>query len=744
MMLFPLLSSLTLFGQEQPSTSSIRGKVLDKITKQPLVGASVWLLNSKRGASTDENGAYAIEGVPLGHHSVRVSLLGYRAESREDIPVVPRRTAIVNIELEPTLIEIEGPTVRADLFALDIDKSLTSILSVKRQEVASTPGPPDLFRRLQSTAGVVRASDQSPMLIVRGGSADENLTLIDHMEVYSPFHFASLGGGMENGLSIVDPRLIEDVAFSPGGFSVKYGDRLSSVSEIILREPDKTRVTGDAYLNISGLGSFFTGPLTDNSSWMVSARRGFWDLIMKMRGEDYRPRTIDLHSKFIYEPASDHKLTLTGIYVQDEVSGLRKEEKNLANVEKNMRITKDVLSLGLNWRWLYSKSGYLLLTPYVNLNSWAERKGPAENPDHFTTDTKEELWGIRAEVVYQFSKQHQISFGGDFKGLQATYDKQAGADTLRTGEVVPPYSIVFGPTSSSKAAAFIEYTTFPFSWLRASAGVRYDFFDFIDHGVVSPRFAASAEILDQVRVYGAVGLFTQFPTFYRIFLHPANAGLMPSKAMHYIAGTEYLVRPDLQLKVEAYYKDMFDLAAAPTDTSRVFVSSGMRYSYGIEFTATQRMSNNLYVLANYTNSTSRSKDVSAPYEYDFDFDSPHMFNLMASYRIGDWWDIGVTYRYAVGTPYTPYDLSRRRIMGGRWYCAMGPKNSARLPDYHRLDVRVDHRFLFRSWNLDLYVEIWNLTGHENVVRYDYNEDFTQREPFVLFRLMPMIGIAAEF
>jgi outer membrane receptor protein involved in Fe transport len=734
----------TLLGQDQVQRSIIRGKILDKITKQPLAGANVWLIKSKLGTVADEAGYYTIESVPIGRHSLRISLVGYRTEMREDIPVVSGRAAVVNIELELNLIEMENVEVQAEYFESDVDKSLVSILSIKREEVSKTPGPPDLFRRLQSVAGVVRASDQSPMLVVRGGSADENLTLIDNMEVFSPYHFASFGGGMENGLSIIDPKLIEDVTFSSGGFSVKYGDRLSSVSEITLREPDKKHITGDAYLNVSGIGSFFTGPLTENSSWMISGRRGFYDLIMKLRGEDYRPRTIDLHSKILYEPSPEHSFSITGIYVQDEVTGLRKEEKNLTGVQKNMKITKDVLSLGLNWRWLYSKNGFLLITPYVNLNSWDEHKGPEENPDYFTTGTKENIMGIRAEAVYQLSREHQITFGGDVKSVEATYDKRAGADTLFTGVSIPAYSISFGPSYASKVAVFAEYTVFPFPWLRTSAGVRYDYFDYIQRGVVSPRFAMSAEINEQIRMYGAIGMFTQFLSFYKIFLHPANTRLAPSKAIHYIAGTEYLVYPDLQLKVEGFYKGMRDLTTASTDTSKILVSSGSGHSYGIEFTVTQRMSNNLFILVNYTNSKSRRSDISAPSEYDFDFDSPHMFNLMANYRIGDWWEIGLIYRYATGLPYTPYELSTRRIVGGRWFCDKDAKNSARLPDYQRLDIRIDHRFIYNSWNLDLFIEVWNLTGHENVVRYDYNEDFTEEVPFVLFRLMPMIGIAVEF
>ena len=187
-----------------------------------------------------------------------------------------------------------------------------------------------------------------------------------------------------------------------------------------------------------------------------------------------------------------------------------------------------------------------------------------------------------------------------------------------------------------------------------------------------------------------------------------------------------------------------DLPITATDTSKVYRSTGEGYAKGIESSLTKKMGTNLYLLLNYTYSHSCRADDANGDEYDFDYDSPHMLNIMATYKLGNWWEFGLIYRYATGLPYTPYDISTRREVDGIWYCDKDSKNSERLPDYQRLDIRIDRRFIFKTWNFSLYLEVWNLTNHENITRYEYSEDFSEKEPVKLFPIMPMLGIAVEF
>jgi outer membrane receptor protein involved in Fe transport len=727
--------------------SIISGSVLDETTKQPLANVNILLLNTMYGAATDQEGRFVIENVPIGRYSITARIIGYEQQSVADITVLPKRTTTVNFELELKPIETTELIVQPDFFSTIDNFSKSSIAQIDNKEIRKTPGVPDMFRRLQSIAGIVRATDYSPALVARGGDPEENLTLFENIEIYSPFHFSNLGGTvMSDGMSIIEPRLIQCVTLSTGGFSIKYGDRLSSVTQIYLLEPERRRINGDVSVDMGGFSAFFSGPLESKTSWMVAGRRGIWDMFMEMQGKDYHPKTIDVHAKFIYKLAPNHNLIISGLYVNDEYWRIKKDDDLDAIDEKKFRnITKDMTAWGINYRWLFSENGYLLVTPYLNLNNWRMNEGPLDNKNGFGYTNKENIFGTKAEVTYRFSNVHTFLFGGEYKSVNVEYSKWSAPDTLRTGEVIALYSIFFGPETSYKAGQFIQYSFRPVSWIEVNAGLRNDYFDYTKNHVLATRFGATFDISEEIKVNAAYGSYAQFPQFYKIFLYPANNTLKTSMATHYILGMEYLPISDLQIKIEAFYKDFENLPITENDTSKLYVSSGSGYAQGMELTLTKKMSSNFYLLANYTFSSSKRKDQFHPSYYDFKYDSPNTMNVMASYKLSNWWEVSLTYRFASGLPYTPYDISSRSQIGNFWYCARGIINSERLPNYQRLDLRIDRRFIFESWNLSLFLEIWNFTDHSNIVMYEYNSDFTKREAIhSMFSFMPMFGVAAEF
>jgi len=116
---------------------------------------------------------------------------------------------------------------------------------------------------------------------------------------------------------------------------------------------------------------------------------------------------------------------------------------------------------------------------------------------------------------------------------------------------------------------------------------------------------------------------------------------------------------------------------------------------------------------------------------------------MLSYWLGNWWEFGLTAAYSVGMPYTPYDLATRGQLDGVWYCDEGTKNSVRYPDYFRIDLRIELRFVFQSWNIRAFIDFWNVTNHRNIFEYSYKNGYETQTVEVLFPLMPIIGVAAE-
>jgi len=733
------------FAQQNGIKSNISGVVVDMETQQPLPFINIWLEGTTIGTISDNNGNYTIKNVSIGRYTLSAKMIGYKQLSISDITVVPKRSTIVNISLQQSYVEMEEVVVKPDYFRQTDMKGINSLTSINYKDIKRTPGTPDLFRRLQAVAGVNKIADNSAALIVRGGAPDENLTIIENVEIYSPFHFSSLSGGMAEGISIIQPKIINNVTFMTGGFNSKYGDKLSSVTEIQLQQPSQDRINTDITLDISGFGAIVSGPLTDKASWMISGRRSIYDLLMKIRGKEFSPRTTDIHTKFIFQPNSKHKFTLYGLYVGDQLERVKDEEDlGLNDQLKYRNITKNMSAFGLTWKYLFSKNGYFKITPYINTNNWKLTEGRDQNNNDLGQENEENFFGINAFASYRFNHKHRVIGGSEMKFINTTYNKWSEGDTLLTGIIQPAYNTLFGPEKAVKSAAYIHYFYTPFEWLRCNAGLRSDYFSFTNEIVVSPRLGFQFILNDKLRISTSYGLFTQYPPFYEIFLDTQNSNLKTNKSTHYIVGFEYLLSQDMQLKVEGFYKDMKDLAVAQTDTSTLYTSTGTGNAKGIEFTITKKLSSNLYLLLNYTYCKSIRKKAENGQEYDFDYDSPNMANLMATYKFGDWWDFSLSCRYSTGLPYTPYDISTRYQIDENWYCEKGEKNSDRLPDYFRIDVRVDRRFVFRNYNITTFAEIWNLTNHENVISYDYSVDFLTKEPVILFSIMPMIGVSIEF
>jgi hypothetical protein len=738
-----LIILTNLNAQDSLMTGTISGVVTDKETHQPLPGATIIILNTKTGKISDSHGNYTIENVPIGRYILQARFLGYEPLTLNDIIVVTKRTTFANFELVLSSLKMQEITVKSDLFNKSNEENSLSTTQINLQEIRMTPGTPDLFRRLQFIAGVGGTGESSSAMIVRGGDPEENLTLIENIEVFSPFHFSNLSGELVGSMSIIEPKLVDNVEISTGGFGAIYGDKMSSVTQITLREPEKRRVNGDFSMDLSGLSAFSSGPLGSKVSWLFSARRGLLDLVMKMMDLKFIPVTTDFHSKVVIEPNMENKITIYGLYAADNMSGSHSDEvMNEKEIFSDIRKSQSVI--GLNWRWLFSEKGYLLLTPYINNNDWQLTDGTENKKDANGDRNKENIFGSKVELFYRFNSQSRISLGAEYKNITANYGKWHDYDTLTDGTLIEPYQIDFEPGNSYKFTSFLQYLYKPMDWMNFNIGIREEYFKFINEFTIDPRISANFIINDRINLNMAWGIFSQFPQFYRIFQDSKNMELKPSKAVHYIAGIEYLLSDDMQLKLEGYYKDLSSLSVRENDTSRIFRSTGKGYSYGIESTLTKKMSDDLYVLLNYTYSVSRRKDFENTEFYDFKYDRPHTINLMTTYKLSDWWEFGLTAAFATGFPFTPFDLSTLKDVNGVWYCSEGDKNSERFPDYFRVDLRVDRRFIFESWNLRLYAELWNITNHSNVFEYTYTNNFSERKTEVLFPFMPIIGISAEF
>ena len=144
-------------------------------------------------------------------------------------------------------------------------------------------------------------------------------------------------------------------------------------------------------------------------------------------------------------------------------------------------------------------------------------------------------------------------------------------------------------------------------------------------------------------------------------------------------------------------------------------------------------------------STSQRRDDPAQSLYDFEYDRPHIINLIAGFEIGQGWQIGAKFQFASGNPYPPAIGVINK--GGSYYLVDGPFNSARYPDYHKLDIRIDKQFFLDKWSLTAYIDLWNVYNRSNIISYSFKADDAGNivlVPRYDFGIMPIAGITAKF
>ncbi len=398
----------------------------------------------------------------------------------------------------------------------------------------------------------------------------------------------------------------------------------------------------------------------------------------------------------------------------------------------------------MNWRYLFSKHGYMLTAAALTSNGWKSRFIDEDDAEPVGDDIREDELHLKSELIYKLSDAVELKSGFFGKAIDSDHHCWCNAETTHTGVIIPAYDVTYNPSVTYKAGSFLQATLRPFALLSINAGLRYDYFELTNESKFSPRLGLSYSLTDKTTLNAAYGYYYQTPATYRVALDPTNTALRSSRAVHYIAGIEQLLRPDTKISVEVYQKDL-DNVFVDSDTSRVITNAGSGFARGIELYFQKKMSKNLVGSFAYTYSVSKRKDSELLSEYYSDYDQRHNLTLVSGYRLSDNWQIGLKFQYASGCPYTPVVDAVQ--IDGEWYCVDGERNSVRYPDYHKLDIRIDYDFHFSNWTLTTYLDVWNVYNRRNVFHYYYDVDDNGtiiREESLSFPVFPILGFSAQF
>lgn len=748
--LLPLVATV-MYGQQR---GVITGRVLDAVTEQPLVGANVIIVGTTLGAAADAEGRFRIEGLTPGMYSLRTTVVGYAPAITSDVVVTAVKPAAVEIRLSEMLIDVSTVEVVAAPFQRMPEAPLSNFLQTN-EEIRRLPGGfEDVVRAISILPGVAQAEPGRNDLVVRGGAPSENLYVVNNIELPTINHFGTqgIGGGP---LSFINLDFVRGTSFSTGGFGVPFGDKLSSVLDIRLRDGRTDRFGGKATLSATQFGLNLEGPPTDDGSFIFSARRSYLDLFFKAAGFAFVPEYWDfLLSGSQQLTRSDH-LSYLGIVVWDNVKLFNDTpDKRFENSRILASDQRHYIS-GASWRHFLSR-GYTRLTLSRVETRYRSRQNDSLLVPIFKNISRETEFSLRADALYQVWKGFELSGGVQVKRLSLNTNIDLNTYIPNFQQSISLRTSLFIPVT--KSAAYLQVSQL-IGGLRISLGGRWDAFSVLEHpNAWSARAALSYMISPKVSLNVSVGDYAQAPSLIWLVANPANRQLRHIRARQFVGGTDLVLRDDTKVTLELFLKRYNDYPASLlrpylvlANTGAGFggaedgfssfgfeplVSEGSGLSRGVELFVQKKFSDiPCYgtVSVGYSQSEFRALDgILRPGS----FDQRWIINLGGGYVFDERWEISGRFRLASGRPYTPYtpagtlDLSQY--------------NSARLRTNHSLDVRVDRRWHFETWVLITYLDIQNIYNRKPVTVPRFNARTGQPEEGRAIGILPSIGVSAEF
>ncbi|MCP4632042.1 MAG: TonB-dependent receptor [candidate division Zixibacteria bacterium] len=761
-----IVSSFVLAGadtycQENPMEEirkgTIKGRVFDRETKTPLLGATVLIVGTQNGDAADLEGYFEIEDVPVGNYSLRFSTVGYEPLQRTDVIVKSGRITFINAGLKLTAVEFEGVKVTAGYFP-DIDEQPTSSINFSSEEIRRAPGSAgDVSRIIAGLPSIAKVNDQLNSLIVRGGNPTENGFFIDNIEIPNINHYP-IQGSSGGPIGLLNVDFIQDVDFSSGGFSAAYGDRLSSIMDLTFREGNRDEFDGQVELTFAGVGILAEGPLAkEKGSWMLSARKSYLDLLVDAIGTGVAPKYSDYQGKVVYDINSSNRLTVLGVAGIDQIEFDKETSEEDGNIIYG-KFDGYEDAFGVNWRCLWSKKSYSnTAISYLSTKYESDINETKSDIKLSTANTLEQSMQLRNVNFYRFNESHQMEFGFDVKYYTDDYDHYSAEYTNVIGDTVPSFT-VNEKISSPKYGAYINLIWKPLRKLTTIFGTRYDYFEYNGNSSIAPRFSFSYKLTDRTSLNGATGLYYQNLPLALLTLNEENKDLKSPMAVHYILGVTHLLTENTKLTIEVYNKEYSNFPLDPNMPSMFvvdetiyrgfsgehagLVDKGKAYSRGVEITAQKKLAQDIYGLVSGSYFKSRYKGFDGKW-YDRVFDNQYIFSIEGGYKPNNKWEYSLRWIFAGGAPYTPLDFAASRAIN-RSVLDNNLVNDSRYPDYHSLNIRCDRRFHFSGSNLICYFSVWNAYGRKNVSNYFWNEIEQKEDVVYQWSLLPVMGFEFEF
>jgi hypothetical protein len=777
--LFVLVSKISW---AQDLTQTVRGTVVDKISQIPIPGAVVVILNSTPllVTSSNENGQFKLNNVPIGKQSIRITYMGYREVFMQNLTVNSGKELVINVGMDEDATQMQEVEITAKVEknkALnDMSAVSTRAFSVEEtQKFAAAANDPS--RMALAFAGVVAAGDGNNHISIRGNSPNGLLWRMEGVEIPNPNHFSNVGtsGG---GISILSAQLLNNSDFSTGAFAAEYGNALSGVFDLKLRKGNDQKREYTVQLGVLGIDLAAEGPFKKGygGSYLINYRYSTLSVLGKI-GVPLGDAITNFQDLSFNISLPTKKLGTFGIFGFGGLSYQTTEAKKDSSLWKDDSFTRydskfvsNTGAVGLTNTRLFRNQSYLK-TAFVlsgTQNTYFESK----LQDNYKTLTKEYQQGfdqtkvtLSTAYTQKLSPKSNIRTGFILNQLGYNVNQKDRRDTT----VLVDRINAEGNTQT--AQAFFQWNYKLTKKLTTNVGLHYFQLFLNNSNSLEPRaslqYAASTKnnfsmgygLHSQLQPIGVY--FAKKNLGDDVYVTP-NKNLGLSKAHHLVLGYDRVINEFSHIKTEVYYQHLYNIPISKDLKSTYSIlnstdgyntdeltNNGLGRNYGLELTYERFLHKNLYYLLSTSLYDSKYKAANGNW-YNTRFNT----NYAVSFTAGKEWTlsekrksriIGFNIKsiYVGGFRYTPIDLPAS-IAAGEQKLVDSETFAKQNPAYYRLDIRFSVKRNFKNLTSTFAIDIQNTTNRKNVGGQYFDSKTGEVKYWYQTPLLPLLSYRLEF
>ncbi len=768
-----LISLSSLLAKAQ-STQTLRGKITDEVSKTPLIGVNVVILNPEGnmlGSSTDAEGDFKVQSVPVGRQTVKISYLGYDEVTIPNVVVTAGKEVILNLALTESISQLDEVEVRVnareDKTATNNDLATVSARSFNLDDTKRYAGSlGDPSRMAANFAGVVSGDDSRNDIVVRGNSPSGMLWQLEGLNIPNPNHFGSLtstGGPV----AMLNSNNLDKSDFMTSAYPSTYGNATAGVFDIKMREGNNQKREYVGQVGFNGFEFGAEGPFAKKSkaSYVANYRYStlglFQQLGINFGTGSNTPIYQDLNFKITVPTKSNNgKWTLFGVAGNSSIDLLGSETEKADLEGNNTDLYGDenqdtypryyTAIVGASYEQNLSKKTFARLTV-----------GISATQDKFTSDSL--VRNASLDVVGRYKRA-----AGDLTTNKSsiaffTRTKLNAKNSLTSGFYIDAtrfdlYNQDFYANVNKDSIRiniqdntqlYQAYTNWKHRFnnkFTFNAGLHAQYYSLNEQAVVEPRASFQYQINGNHSISIGYGLNNQTQNIYTSYVQTkkANGYALTNKELdfttnnHYVLTYDWNITEQLRLKAEAYYQQLSNVPVernsssfsaintgssfAPNDTGNL-VNEGSGTNQGIELTLERFFSKGYYFLITGSLFDSKYKG-SDGIERNTAYNTRRVLNVLAGkeFRLGSkgsFLSLNLKVTSIGGRYLTPLDFEKSKQYGRAVYNE-SQAYSEKQDDYFRTDFRIAYRKEYRKSTLEAAVDLQNVTGNQNIFAQSYN------------------------